>query len=98
MGKWKDYDPAWLVRAAKQVIDEYPWLPEKLNECVSAKMESRYYTRFVDAKNPNQPGSDWQFRENITLDETEHGEVVLDVLEGNRIGGVEFMADLMDDS
>ena len=46
---------------------------------------------FVDPRRPNQPGSDWQFEENIILEHPTEGDLVLDILKGHRVGGVEFL-------
>ncbi len=94
--EWIDYDPSWLVRAAQFVQEEYPWLPEKLKECVKAIRhgDTPSYIYFVNSYKPNKSGSDWQFKENIILEDTEHGDVVLDILEGDRIGGVEILKNI----
>jgi len=97
MNTFTKYDPSWLVEAAMEVKDEYPWLVDELSKCVKARKESKYYTYFVDPKNPNKPGSEWQFRDNIILEDTKYGDVVLDVLKDNRIGGVEFLTRLFED-
>ncbi len=52
--------------------------------------KTRAYLYFVDNKNPNQPNSEWQFSENIILESTLYGTLIVDVLTKNRIGGVEF--------
>ncbi len=91
---WEEYDPTWLVEAAEKYKSEYPWLPSALAECIKAKRESKFYTAFVNQKNPNKPGSEWQFETNIILEETAEGEVVLDILQNNRVGGVEFLSKL----
>ncbi len=91
---WQKYDPEWLVKASEERVDEYPWLPDALSKCTKALASSEYYLYFVDSKNPNKPGSEWQFDENIIIEDTPFGEVALDVLDGNRIGGVEFISKL----
>ena len=50
---------------------------------------------FVDPARPNEPGSDWQFGENLILEHPLEGDLVLDVLKGNRIGGVEFLSKVL---
>ncbi len=49
------------------------------------------YIHFVDSTAPNKPGSQWQFERNILLYDKREGDLVLDILEGNRVGGVEFL-------
>ncbi len=85
--KWKDYDPAWLVQLAKDQYPDYKWLHESLEGCT--KIKSGCY--FVDPKKPNEPGSEWQFKESITLVHPEKEEVVLDILKDGRVGSIEFL-------
>ena len=85
----KPYDPTWLVALARAQRPDEPWLPAALARCTSVEEESRAFYRFVD---PGAP--DWRFERNVTLDGGREGTLVLDVLEGNRVGGVEFLARL----
>lgn len=55
------------------------------------KWESKAYVHFVNPENPNQPNSEWQFKENIILESKIYGTLILDILSENRIGGVEFL-------
>jgi hypothetical protein len=91
---WKPYDPAWLVALARQQQPNLPWLGDALAACTRASLESTGYLRFVDPRNPNQSGSEWQFDENIILRDPNRGDLVLDILKGHRVGGVEFLANL----
>lgn len=91
---WKSYDPTWLVRLARTSFPQDPWLAEALTTCTRAVQESRAYLRFVDATDANQPGSEWQFERNIVLEHPGEGDLVLDVLRGGRVGGVEFLSRL----
>ena len=52
------------------------------------KWKKKAYTHFVDATNPNQPYSKWQFKESIVLED--EGTIILDILKDGSIGGVEF--------
>jgi len=92
--KWKSYDPAWLVELAGQQMPDEPWLAEALKNCTNYCKESRAYIYFVDPSNPNKPGSEWQFKENITLEHPKEGDLVLDILMDGRVGGVEFLSKL----
>jgi hypothetical protein len=65
-----------------------------LSACKAARQESLAYIYFIDPTSPNEPGSGWQFQTNLMLEHPTEGDLVLDVLEGNRIGGVEFLARL----
>jgi hypothetical protein len=89
---WEPYDPNWLVELATSQVPDVPWLPGALAACQRAFKESSAYLYFVDPANPNMPGSEWQFESNIVLDHPTEGSLVLDVLKGKRIGGVEFLS------
>lgn len=54
------------------------------------------YIRFISAERPNQPGSEWQFDENIVLEHETEGTIVLDILNDSRIGGIEFVSQIRD--
>ncbi|HYW10931.1 MAG TPA: hypothetical protein VE871_03215 [Longimicrobium sp.] len=88
---WKPYDPAWLVDWVRAHRPDLPWLPDALWRCTRAAEDGRAYLRFVDAAAPDEPGSDWQFAENVTLEHPKEGTLVLDVLTGRRVGGIEFL-------
>lgn len=87
---WKAYDPSWLVEASQPYIDEYPWLSGALEKCTQVCDDDPTYIYFVESQNANQPGSAWQFQENITLEDTPEGEIILDIIEPNVVGGLEF--------
>jgi hypothetical protein len=91
VGEWIDYDPTWLVLEAAQRLPERPELQEALSRCIRARWESDSFLYFEDASRPNEPGSTWQFEENVILEATSEGDLVLDLLKGNRVGGVEFL-------
>ena len=93
-GRWRRYDPSWLAELARQQHPDKPWLAKALAECIRAQRESEAYLRFVSARRPNQPGSAWQFAENLTLEHETEGDLVLDILTHQRIGGVEFLSRL----
>ena len=88
---WKTYNPQWLIDIANEQIPDKPEIILALSNCVKAKTESKAYIYFVNGDNPNEPDSEWQFKENIVLEDKTHGTIILDVLKGNQIGGVEFL-------
>ena len=88
---WQLYDPTWLVRLAEEQKPEESWLPEALRKCIIYSKESVAYYHFVSPMNANKSGADWQFKTNIYLNSKTEGWIVLDILEGNRVGGVEFL-------
>ena len=93
--RWKKYDPSWLVEAAKYRFEEYPWLKSALLECTEAKEESDWYTYFVNGARPNKPNSEWQFQESITVEDSPEGEIIIDVIRNNRIGGIEYLGRIL---
>lgn len=85
------FDPQMLVEYARAQVAEFPWLPAALSSCRAGQWESRAYVRYVSSVNPNQPSSPWQFETNVVIDHSVLGTVVIDILKGNRIGGIEFV-------
>lgn len=90
---WTDYDPQWLIALARAQHQDKKWLEEAFAECISAKV-GKAYVYFVSSSNPNQLGSEWQFEQNLILDHPIRGEIVVDILKGNRIGGIELLKEL----
>lgn len=95
MANWQPYDPSWLVALAREQHPSETWLPTALAACTRCCRESKAYLRFVNERAPNEPGSDWQFLTNLTLESIE-GLIVLDAIRDHRVGGVEFV-DKIDD-
>jgi hypothetical protein len=91
---WKAYDPSWLVKLAQDARPAELWLAEALAKCTRAAGESPSYTYFVDPANANKPGAEWQFQRNIVLEHPVEGDLVFDILTGDRVGGVEFLSRL----
>ena len=92
--EWEDFDPEWLAKLAEEQFPEEAWLPAALRKCVKHFKESKAYFYFVSPDNVNQPGSLWQFRRNIILHDKKEGDLVIDILKDNRIGGIEFLSRL----
>ncbi|NOQ71709.1 MAG: hypothetical protein GQ574_06905 [Crocinitomix sp.] len=89
--KWVAYNPEWIVKIATEQIPDKPEIIKALSECTVGLRESRAYIYFVNGEKPNQPNSEWQFEENIILEDKKNGTIILDVLKGNKIGGIEFL-------
>ncbi len=92
--KWKKYNSEWLVVLAEKQIPDECWLPDALRECTKYSFESKAYYHFVSPKDANKPGAEWQFERNIILTDKKEGEIVLDILKGNKVGGIEFLSRL----
>lgn len=88
---WHPYDPTWLTLLVKALHPQEPWLAEALMTCTTAAAEGRAYLRFADPNSPNRLDSEWQFERSIMLEHPTEGTLVLDVLRGGRVGGVEFL-------
>jgi hypothetical protein len=80
---WEAYDPMWLVELAEAQPGP-SWLPEAFRRCTHALHESRAYIRFV-------PPDEWDFDRNLMLFDPHRGTVVVDVLTGERVGGIELL-------
>ena len=93
---WRPYDPSWLVALARAQLPNEPWLPDALARCTTASGDIPQI-HFVNPRRPNRSGSEWQFERNLTLEDPKHGELTLDVLKGNRVGGIEFLDVLLRD-
>ncbi len=66
----------------------------QLKEMKAEKWLKKPYIRFVNGDKANQQGAEWQFEENIVLEHTTEGTIVLDILKDGRIGGFELLNEL----
>ena len=57
----------------------------------SGKWKNKAYYQFIDSTHSNTPGSKWIFKENIILEHPKSGTIVLDILEKDQLGGIEFI-------
>jgi hypothetical protein len=62
-----------------------------LTNSVGGHWESKAYYKFVNSRNANKKGAEWQFDENIVLEHDKLGTIVIDFLKDKRIGGIEFV-------
>ena len=62
-----------------------------LTNAIGGYWESNAYYRFVNSKNANEKGAEWQFEENIVLKDEKLGTIILDYLKNKQIGGIEFL-------
>lgn len=84
------FDPKMLVDAARKHVPDLLWLPSALANCPKGNWRSRAYVYYVSSENANQPGAEWQHDRCVTLTHATLGTVIIDVLKGDRIGGIEF--------
>lgn len=94
--EWEPYDPSWLVDWLREHRPSEPELASAAAVCTRAIPEDPncVYLRFVDTTDANKPGGDWQWDTNILLEGTPRGLVLLVMLEGGRIGGIEFVDEI----
>ena len=85
------YDTSELVELARRTLPEQLWVADALARCSDALVATPYHVYFVDSSRPNEPGSEWQFRENVVLESPTEGDIILDVLKDGRIGALEFL-------
>ena len=91
---WKPYDPSWLADWVRAHRPELAWLADALARCTRAARGGRAYLYFVDPADANQSGAEWQLERSLKLDHPKEGTLVLDILAGHRVGGIEFLARL----
>ncbi|MEO0509991.1 MAG: hypothetical protein AAF065_09045 [Verrucomicrobiota bacterium] len=91
-----NFDPKGLIEAAKKEHPSLEWLPHALLNLKEEKKRTEYYIHYVDPTNANQSGSEWQFSHTVEIKESEFGAVMIDILKGNQIGGIELYSKLMD--
>ena len=87
----ESFDPRSLIEAVKTQAPDFPWLADALMACGAGLWESPAYVAYVAQAVPNQPEGAWQFEASILLQHEALGRVVIDVLKGNRVGGIEFL-------
>ncbi|MBL0051853.1 MAG: hypothetical protein IPP29_10265 [Bacteroidetes bacterium] len=60
-----------------------------LQKFVGGHLSSKAYYQFVDSKNANQVGAEWQHDDCIVIAKM---DMVIDLLKDGRIGGIEFIS------
>ncbi|QNF32940.1 hypothetical protein HUW51_09420 [Adhaeribacter swui] len=89
---WVKYNPGWLVALLQEQLPDKVDTIEAAKQCTRGVWEKKNYIYFVSIKNPDLPGSEWQFKENLILEDADRGMVVLDILKDGRIGGIQFVS------
>lgn len=85
------FDIELIIDLIKEQEPDRTDLIEQLRKSDRQRWIRQPYIRFVSGDRPNQPGSEWQFEENIVLEHDSEGTIVLDILKDGRIGGIEFV-------
>ncbi len=87
--EWKSYDAKWLAELVKKYYPDRPKLREDLLNIKNYAEESRAYYYFVDPSSKNS--TEWQFKENLIVKDEKLGDIILDILQGDKVGGIEFL-------
>lgn len=82
---WKDFDPGWLVQAAKAQHPDEVWLHQALGRC-NRILGEEPVIYFVDPTS-----TDWHVERDFRINDTPRGDVVVDILRDGRVGGLEFL-------
>jgi hypothetical protein len=86
-------DPITIAEIIELVKEQEPEREDvifALTNAIGGYWESKAYYKFVNSKNANKKGAEWQFDDNIVLEHETLGTIVLDYLKDKRIGGIEF--------
>ena len=83
---YSPYDPTWLVNLSRDLHPNKFWFHNSLSQCLSSYQPSPFYIFF---KSPQQ--KPWHFKERLFLCDHKEGIIGVDILEGNIIGGIEFL-------
>ena len=62
-----------------------------LRNCHGGKWKRKAYFQFVDSKNANQIGAEWQFEDSFIFEHPNKGTIVIDFLKSKSVGGIEFL-------
>lgn len=85
------FNLAYIIKLAEEQLQDSPDIIETLRNCKDGYWSSNAYYKFVDSRNANQPGAEWQYDESIALEQADKPDLVLDILKDGRIGGIEFI-------
>ncbi len=87
---WVKYNPNWLVNLLEEQLPEKIEIIEAVKQCTRGVWEQKNYIYFVSPKNADLPGAEWQFKENVILEDADRGMIVVDILKDGRVGGILF--------
>ena len=81
-----------IIRLVREQEPDREDIITSLQSCKGGHWSSKGYYQFVDSRNPNQAGSEWQHDDCIVIEQENEGDIVIDLLKDGRIGGIEFTA------
>lgn len=82
------FDPAGLPQLALEKFPGHPWVAEALRACTVQWKTDELYSQFID---PAVRRTEWKFAGTLFMDCPVRGGLAIDLLEGHRIGGIEFL-------
>lgn len=62
-----------------------------LENCGLKETSRRPYIYFISPESANEKGAEWQFKENFICEHPKYGTLIFDILEDNKVGGIEFL-------
>lgn len=78
-------DPTGLPELALAKCPAHPWIVEALRTCTVRRKEDDLYSHFID---PATRRTEWRFARTLMLDCPVRGGLAIDLLDGERIGGI----------
>lgn len=91
----QSFDIASLVPILLEKYPDCEWIKSQLKNSNIVKWQSAAYCYLVEPSDqPNTKGSTWQFKHNLDISHPDFWIVVIDVLKGNKIGGIEFVGNI----
>lgn len=87
----RDIDIQNVIEFIIYSLPEDSLVKRNLENINPGKWQSKAYYQFVDSIHANKPGSKWIFKENIILEHPKLGTIVLDILEKDQLGRIEFI-------
>ncbi len=86
------FDPSGLPELALAKCPGHPWLADALRACTVQWNRNELYSYFID---PATRATEWKFASTLMLDCPRRGGLAIDILKGDRIGGIEFLDAVM---
>tara|TARA_R110002096_G_scaffold414062_1_gene615069 strand:+ start:465 stop:749 length:285 start_codon:yes stop_codon:yes gene_type:complete len=81
-----------IIELLKEQEPDYIILIKHLEDQAPCKWLKRAYIPIISSDRANHPDSEWQFEEIVVLESEEYGDIILDILKGDRLGGIEMIS------
>ncbi len=79
-----------IIEMLKEQEPQYTNLFKHLEDQAPCKWLKLAYIPIISSDRANQPGSHWQFEGSVVLECEENVDIILDILKGDRLGGIEM--------